>query len=118
VVSVNLIIEAFEHVAKSPFLIMKTLAWKLYILPHFTLVVEKGVVNGKMSTSTYIITVYGPTPPSFSLTAGRKHSCKDIKLIEELSLGFLARAVTIALPLGLPTGVVAETLILLLRHLK
>jgi hypothetical protein len=57
------------------------------------------------------------TPPSFSLTVGRKHSRKDIKLVEELSLGFLAGAVTIALPLGLLAGAVAETLILSLRHL-
>jgi hypothetical protein len=41
-----------------------------------------------------------------------------IKLIEELPLGFLVGAVTIALPLGLLAGAVAETLILLLRHLK
>jgi hypothetical protein len=61
---------------------------------------------------------YGPTPPSFSLTARRKHSQNDIKLVEELSLGFLAGAVTIALSLGLLAGAVAETLILSLRHLK
>ena len=59
-----------------------------------------------------------PTPPSFSLTAGRKHSQKDIKLVEELLLGFLVGAITKALPLGLLAGAVAETLILLLRHLK
>jgi hypothetical protein len=47
-----------------------------------------------------------------------KHSHKDIKLIEELSLGFLAGAVTIALLLGLLAGAVEETLIILLRHLK
>ena len=34
-------------------------------------------------------------------TAGRKHSREDIKLLEELSLGFLARALTITLLLGL-----------------
>jgi hypothetical protein len=79
---------------------------------------NRDIVNGKKSTSTYILTSYGTTPPSFSLTAGRKHSHKDIKLVEELSLGFLAGAVTIALPLGLLAGAVAETLILLLRHLK
>jgi hypothetical protein len=79
---------------------------------------DKGIVNGKTSTSTYILTGYGPTPPSFSLIAIRKHSRKDIKLVEELSLGFLAGVVTIALSLGLLVGAVAETLILLLRHLK
>jgi hypothetical protein len=79
---------------------------------------DKGIVNGKTSTSTYILIGYGPTPPSFSLTTGRKHNHKDIKLIEELSLGFLAGAVTIALQLGLLEGAVVETLILLLRHLK
>jgi hypothetical protein len=79
---------------------------------------DKGTVNGKTSTSTYILTGYGPTPPSFSLTAGRKHNRKDIELIEELSLGFLAGAVTIALPLGLLAGAVVETLNLSLRHLK
>jgi hypothetical protein len=78
----------------------------------------KGIVNGKMSTSTYILTSYGPTTPSFSLAAGRKHSHKDIELIEELLLGFLAGAITIALPLGLLAGAVAETLILSSRHLK
>jgi hypothetical protein len=71
-----------------------------------------------MSTSTYILIGYGPTPPSFSLTTGRKHIHKDIKLIEELLLGFLVGAVTKALPLRLIAGAVAETLILLLRHLK
>jgi hypothetical protein len=35
---------------------------------------DKGIFNGKTSTSTYILTGYGPTPPSFSLNAGRKHS--------------------------------------------
>jgi hypothetical protein len=79
---------------------------------------DKGIVNGKTSTSTYILIGYGPTPPSFSLIDGRKHSHEDIKLVEELSLGFLAGAVTIALLLGLLAGAVVETLILLLRHLK
>jgi hypothetical protein len=79
---------------------------------------DKGIVNGKMSTSTYILTGYGPTPPSFNLTAGSKHSHEDIKLVEELSLGFLEGAVTKELQLGLLAGAVAETLILLLRHLK
>jgi hypothetical protein len=79
---------------------------------------DKGIVNEKMSTSTYILTGYGTTPPSFSLTAGRKHSCKDVKLSEELLLRFLEGAITIALSLGLLTGAVAETLILSLRHLK
>jgi hypothetical protein len=89
------------------------------------------IVNGKTSTFIHILTGYWPTPPSFSLTAGRKHRRKDIKLVEELSLGFLAGAVTIALSLGFLTGavtialslgllagVVAKTLILSLRHLK
>jgi hypothetical protein len=49
---------------------------------------------------------------------GRKHSHKDIKLVEELPRGFLVGAVTRALPLGLLAGAVAETLILSLRHLK
>jgi hypothetical protein len=53
---------------------------------------------------------------SFSLTAGRKHSRKDIKLVEELSLGFLAGTNTITLSLGLLAGAVAKTLILSLRH--
>jgi peptidoglycan biosynthesis protein MviN/MurJ (putative lipid II flippase) len=66
----------------------------------------------------YILTSYGPTPPSFSITTERKHSHKDINLVEELSLGFLVGAVTIALSLGLLAGAVAETLILFLRHLK
>ena len=79
---------------------------------------DKGIVNGKTSTIFHILTGYGPTPPSFSPTAGRKHSRKDVKLVEELSLGFLAGAVTIALPLGLLAGAVAKTLILLLRNLK
>jgi hypothetical protein len=71
-----------------------------------------------MSTIFHILAGYGPTPPSFSLTAGRKHSHKDIELVEELSLGFLAGAFTIALSLGLLAGAVAKNLILLLRHLK
>jgi hypothetical protein len=40
VVSVILINEAFEYVAKGPFLILKTFAWKLCSLPYFTLVVD------------------------------------------------------------------------------
>jgi hypothetical protein len=40
VVSVILIIEAFEHIAKGPFLILKMFAWKLFLLPDFTLVVD------------------------------------------------------------------------------
>jgi hypothetical protein len=71
-----------------------------------------------MSTIHHILTGYGPTPLSFSLTTGRKHSHKDIKLVEELPLGFLAGAVTKALLLGLLAGAVAETLTLSLRHLK
>jgi hypothetical protein len=66
----------------------------------------------------HILKGYGPTPYSFSLTAGRKHSQKDIKLVEELSLGFLEGAVTKVLQLRLLVGEVAETLILFLRHLK
>jgi hypothetical protein len=76
------------------------------------------IVNGKTSTSIHILTGYEPITPSFSLTVGRKHSRKDIKLVEELSLGFLTIAVIIALPLGLLAGAVAKTLILSLRHLK
>ena len=34
------IFEAFEHVAKGPFVILKTFAWELCLLPHFTLVVD------------------------------------------------------------------------------
>ena len=79
---------------------------------------DKGIVNGKTSTIFHILTGYGPTPPSFSLITGREHSHKDIKLVEELPLGFLAGVVTIALPLGLLAGAVAKTLILSLRHLK
>jgi hypothetical protein len=79
---------------------------------------ENSIVNGKMRTIFHIITCYGPTPPSFILSAGRKHSHKDIELVEELLLGFLVGAVTKALQLGLLASVVAETLILLLRHLK
>jgi hypothetical protein len=62
-----------------------------------------------MSTSN-ILTGYGPTPPSFNLTTRRELSHKDINLVEELLLGFLAGAVTKALPLGLLAGAVAETL--------
>jgi hypothetical protein len=62
-----------------------------------------------MSTSNILIG-YGPTPPSFSLIIGREISHKDTKLIEELSLGFLAGAITKALLLGLLVGAVAETL--------
>jgi hypothetical protein len=40
VVSVILINETFVHVAKGPLLILKTFAWKLCLLPHFTLVVD------------------------------------------------------------------------------
>jgi hypothetical protein len=47
-----------------------------------------------------------------------KHSQKDIKLVKELPLGFLAGTITKALPLGLLAGEVAETLILSLRNLK
>jgi hypothetical protein len=36
-VIVTLIIEAFEHVAKGPFLIMKTFSWKLYLFPRCTI---------------------------------------------------------------------------------
>jgi hypothetical protein len=79
---------------------------------------DKDIVNGKMSTILHILTGYGPTPPSFILIAGRKHIHEDIKIVEELPLGFLAGATTIALLLGLLAGAVAETLILLLRHLK
>jgi hypothetical protein len=38
-VSVTLIFEAFEHVAKESSLDYGTFAWKLYLLPNFTLVV-------------------------------------------------------------------------------
>jgi hypothetical protein len=76
------------------------------------------IVNGKTSTFIHILIGYRPTPPSFSLTAGKKHSHKDIKLVEELLLGFLAGAVTIALPLGLLACAVVENLILSLRHLE
>ena len=54
------------------------------------------------------LTCYGPTPPSFTLTTGRKLSHKVIKLVEELSLGFLAGAVTKTLSLGLLAGAVAN----------
>jgi hypothetical protein len=40
VVSAILINEAFEYVAKGPFLILKMFAWKLCLFPHFTLVVD------------------------------------------------------------------------------
>jgi hypothetical protein len=76
------------------------------------------IVILSMVKRAHILTGYGPTPPSFSLTTGREHSHKDIKLVEELSLGFLAGAVTKALSLGLLAGAVAETLTLSLRHLK
>jgi hypothetical protein len=76
------------------------------------------IVYGKMSTSIHILTGYGPTSPSFSLTTGRENSHKDIKLVEELLLGFIAGAVTKALSLGLLVGAVAKTLTLSLRHLK
>jgi hypothetical protein len=59
-----------------------------------------------MSTSN-VLTGYGSTPPSFILTTGRELSHKDTKIIEELSLGFLAGAVTKALSLGLLAGVFA-----------
>jgi hypothetical protein len=62
-----------------------------------------------MSTPN-ILTGYGPTPPSFIITIGRKLIHKVINLLEELLLGFIAGAVTKALPLGLLVGVVAETL--------
>jgi hypothetical protein len=62
-----------------------------------------------MSTPTFLIG-YGPTPPSFCLTTRRNLSHKVIKLFEELLLGFLAGAVTEALPLGLLVGAVAKTL--------
>ena len=76
------------------------------------------IVDGKTSTSIHILTSYGPTPPSFSLITRRKHNREDIKLVEEPSLEFLVGAVTIALPLGLLEGAVAETLILSFRNLK
>jgi hypothetical protein len=76
------------------------------------------IVNGKTSTFIHILTGYGTTPPSFILTSQRKHSRKDIKLVEELPLGFLVGAATIALSLGLLAGAVEETLILSLRYLK
>jgi hypothetical protein len=79
---------------------------------------DNSIVNGKMSTIFHILIGYGPTPPSFSLTTGSKHSQKDIKLIEELSLGFLAGAVTKALSLRLLAGAVVETQILSLRPLS
>jgi hypothetical protein len=76
------------------------------------------IVYGKMSRIHQILTCYGPTPPSFSLTTGREQSHKDTKLVEELLLGFLLGEVTKSLPLGLLVGAVAETLTLSLRHLK
>jgi len=76
------------------------------------------IVYGEMSTSIHILIGYGPTPPSFSLTTGRKHSHKDINLIEELLLGFLAGVVTKALSLGILAGAFEEILTLSLRHLK
>ena len=79
---------------------------------------DKGIVNGKTSTILNILADYGLTPPSFSLIVGRKHSHKDTKIVEELSLGFLVGSVTNALSLGLLAGAVTENLILLLRHLK
>ena len=68
------------------------------------------IVNGKMRTIFYILTGYGSTPLSFSLSIGRKHSHKNIELAEELSLGLLAGATSKTLPLGLLAGAVAETL--------
>jgi hypothetical protein len=69
-----------------------------------------------MSTPTFLIG-YGPTPPSFSLTIGRKLSHKVIRLVEELPLGFLAGVVTEALQLGLLAGPLAKTLKTLAQHL-
>jgi hypothetical protein len=66
----------------------------------------------------HILIGYGPTPPSFSLNAGRKHSRLDIELAEELPLGLLVEAASKTLSLGLLAGAVAETLIFFLRHLK
>jgi hypothetical protein len=60
-----------------------------------------------MSTPTFL-TGYGPTPPSVSLTTGRKLIHKIINLVEELSLGFLVGAVTEALSLGLLAGAAAN----------
>ena len=60
-----------------------------------------------MSTPTFLIG-YGPTPPSLSLTTGRKLSHKVIKLIEELQLGFLVGVVTKALSLELLSSAVAK----------
>jgi hypothetical protein len=79
---------------------------------------DKGIVNGKMSTHlSYSNRLWAHT--SFiHLTTGRKHNRKDIELVEELLLGFLAGAITIALQLGLLAGAVAETLVLSMRHLK
>jgi hypothetical protein len=66
-----------------------------------------------LNKHTHFSIGYGPTPPSFNLTTGKKLSHKVIKLVEELLLGFLAGAVTEALPLGLLAGAVAKTLKLL-----
>jgi hypothetical protein len=57
---------------------------------------------------SYILTGYGTTPPLVSLTTGRKLSHKVIKLVEELSLGFLAGEITEALPRGLLAGATAN----------
>jgi hypothetical protein len=40
----------------------------------------------------HILKGYGPTLPSFSLTTRRKHSENDIKIVEELPLGFPSRS--------------------------
>jgi hypothetical protein len=63
-----------------------------------------------LNKTSNIVTGYGPTPPSFGITTGRKIIHKVIKLVEELPLGLLAGAVTKALPLGLLAAAVAETL--------
>jgi hypothetical protein len=60
-----------------------------------------------MSTPIFL-TSYGPTPPSVSLTTGRKLSHKIIKLVEELPLGFLAGAVIEVLSLRLLAGASAN----------
>jgi hypothetical protein len=59
-------------------------------------------------THPFFLTGYGPTPPSVSLTTGRKLSHKIIKLIEESLLRFLAGVVTEALSLGLLAGAIAN----------
>jgi hypothetical protein len=46
VVSVILINEAFEYVAKGPFLILKMVAWKLCSLPYFD-IVKAGVCQDR-----------------------------------------------------------------------